>query len=327
MPEAHEPHLINAPDDARDVVAELVERYRRDADQYTRGSYKEAQLRVEFVDPFFEALGWDVANVQGYAEPYKEVIHEDAIKVRGATKAPDYCFRIGGQRKFFLEAKKPSVHIKTDPSLAYQLRRYGWSAKLPLSVLTDFEEFAVYDCTKRPQETDGPAVARVDFITYDQYLDRLDDIYSIFAKEAILKGSFDRYAEGTRRKRGTTEVDSEFLKEIEAWRELLAKDIARYNLGLSVHELNFAVQVTIDRILFLRVAEDRRVEPYGRLQGLVAGDGLYQRLCELYEQADTKYNAGLFDFSERGDRLTPGLQVSDKAVKSILADLHYPQCP
>ena len=305
MSEAHDPHIINAPDEARAAVATLVENYRRNADQYAAVSYREAQLRQEFIDPFFKALSWGIANEQGYAEPYKEVIHEDAIKVRGATKAPDYCFRIGGQRKFFLEAKKPSVHIKTDPSPAYQLRRYGWSAKLPLSILTDFEEFAVYDCSKRPQETDGPGVARVDFITYDEYGDRLDDIYSIFAKEAILKGSFDRYAEGTRRKRGTTEVDSEFLQEIEQWREMLAKDIAHHNLNLSVHDLNFAVQTTIDGILFFRIAEDRGVEPHRRLRDLLDGTGLYARLCQLYQQADTKYNAGLFDFSASGDRLTP----------------------
>jgi antitoxin (DNA-binding transcriptional repressor) of toxin-antitoxin stability system len=41
----------------------------------------------------------------------KDVVHEDAIKVGEATKAPDYCFRIGGTRKFFLEAKRPSVDI------------------------------------------------------------------------------------------------------------------------------------------------------------------------------------------------------------------------
>ncbi len=327
MTETADPHRLTAPDETRRVITGLVERYRRDADEYARGSYKEAQVREEFINPFFEALGWDLANKAGYAEPYKEVIHEDTIKVGGATKAPDYCFRIGGQRKFFLEAKKPSVHIKTDPSPAYQLRRYGWSAKLPLSILTDFEEFAVYDCSKRPQEADGPAVARVDFVTYDQYLDRLDDIYSIFAKEAILKGSFDRYAEGTRRKRGTTEVDAEFLGEIEAWREMLAKDIARHNPGLSVHELNFAVQTTIDRILFFRIAEDRGVEPYGRLRDLLDGAGLYPRLCQLYQQADTKYNAGLFDFSAGGDQLTRDLEVSDKALDAILAQLYYPQCP
>lgn len=327
MTEQRDPHHIPAPDETRKAVANLVERYRRNADHYTSGAYNEAQARVEFINPFFEALGWDIANVHGYTELYKDVIHEDAIKVGGATKAPDYCFKIGPQRKFFLEAKKPSVHIKTDPSPAYQLRRYGWSAKLPLSILTDFEEFAIYDCRIRPKQTDGPAVARVEFITYDQYLDRLDDIYSLFSKDGIQKGWFDRYAESTRRKRGTAEVDSEFLKEIEAWRELLAKDIGPHNVGLSVHDVNFAVQATIDRILFFRIAEDRGVEPPGRLQSLLDGKNLYQRLCKLYDEADEKYNAGLFDFGETGDMLSQRLQISDKTLKAILSELYYPQCP
>jgi len=56
--------------------------------------------------PSFNALGWDIYNKQGYAEAYNDVIHEDAIKVGSVVKAPDYCFRIGGTRKFFLEAKQ-----------------------------------------------------------------------------------------------------------------------------------------------------------------------------------------------------------------------------
>lgn len=88
-------------------------------------------------------------NRLGYAEAYKDVIHEDAIKVSGYTKAPDYCFRVGGMRKFFVEAKKPSVNLR-DTSPAFQLRRYAWSAKLPISILTDFEELAVYDCRIKP---------------------------------------------------------------------------------------------------------------------------------------------------------------------------------
>jgi len=82
------------------------------------------------------------SNRGGAPEAYKDVVHEDAIKVGGAHKAPDYGFRIGGQRKFFVEAKKPSVNLMDDPLPAFQLRRYAWSARLPLSILTDFEEFA-----------------------------------------------------------------------------------------------------------------------------------------------------------------------------------------
>ncbi len=135
-------------------IKKLVETFRYNLDSYKKGNYNETQVRREFIDPFFEELGWDIANRQGYAEAYKDVIHEDAIKIGGITKAPDYCFRIGGVRKFFLEAKKPAVNIKEDIHPAYQLRRYGWSAKLPLSILTDFEEFAVYDCRIKPAVTD-----------------------------------------------------------------------------------------------------------------------------------------------------------------------------
>lgn len=108
-------------------ISDLIERFERNRESYMSGQYNETQLRREFLDPFFTALGWDVDNKQGYAEAYKDVIHEDALKIGGATKAPDYCFRIGGVKKFFVEAKKPSVNLKDDVSPAFQLRRYAWS--------------------------------------------------------------------------------------------------------------------------------------------------------------------------------------------------------
>ena len=145
---------------APEQVLELVPRFNEHRDAYRSGNYNETQIRREFIDPLFTALGWDVDNRQGYAEAYKDVVHEDALKIGGATKAPDYSFRIGGQRKFFLEAKKPSVNVKDDIASAYQLRRYAWSAKLPLSTFTDFEEFAVYDCRIRPQPADKASTAR-----------------------------------------------------------------------------------------------------------------------------------------------------------------------
>src|SRR5436853_6539540 len=185
-------------------VLELIERFDRNRDVYRSNKYNETRLRIEFVDPFFKALGWDMNNERGYAEAYKDVIHEDAIKVGRATKAPDYCFRIGGTRKLFLETKRPSVNIKEDMDAAFQLRRYAWSAKLPLSILTDFEEFAVYDCRIKPSPTDKTATGRVHYWTYKDYLTHWDEIASIFSKEAILKGSFDKYAVSEQKRRTAT---------------------------------------------------------------------------------------------------------------------------
>src|SRR6266566_4564168 len=245
-------------------VLELIERYNRNRTAYRSEQYNEAQPRVEFLNPFFQALGWDVTNKHGYAEAYKDVISEDAIKIGGATKAPDYCFRIGGTRKFFVEAKKPAINLKDASDPAFQLRRYAWSAKLPLSILTDFEEFVVYDCRVKPDRTDKATTARIKYFTYTDYVQQWEEITSIFSREAVLKGSFDSFAEETKGKRGTAEVDTAFLQEIESWRELLARHLAHHNKNLTQRELNFAVQMTIDRIIFLRICEDRGIEDYER---------------------------------------------------------------
>ncbi len=314
-------------------IGELVERFDRNREAYLSGQYNETQLRREFLDPFFEILGWDVNNRRGYAEPYKDVIHEDAIKIGSATKAPDYCFRIGGTKKFFVEAKKPSVNLKDEVSPAFQLRRYAWSAKLSLSILTDFEEFAVYDCRIKPEKNDKASTARVLYLTYKEYPQRWDEIADIFLREAVLKGSFDKYSESTKLKRGTAEVDDAFLKEIESWRDILARNIALRNPLLTQRELNFAVQRTIDRLIFLRICEDRGIEGYGRLLALMNGSNIYRRLLELFRHADERYNSGLFHFekeknrSELPDELTPALSIDDKHLKDIIKRLYYPESP
>jgi len=316
-----------------EIIVELVQRFDQHRAAYRSGEYNETQLRREFLDPFFEALGWDVFNKQGYAEAYKDVIHEDAIKIGGATKAPDYAFRIGGTRKFFVEAKKPSINVKEAISPAYQLHRYAWSAGLPLSILTDFEEFAVYDCRRKPDKSDTAATGRVMFLTYQDYIDHWDEIASVFSRQAVLKGSFDKFAEGAKGKHGTAEVDDAFLAEIERWRELLARNIALRNPQLSQRELNYSVQMTIDRLIFLRICEDRGIEFYGQLQALLNGGEVYARLCQLFRKADERYNSGLFHFrQEKGqadapDQLTPGLAIDDRLLKEIIGNLYYPDSP
>jgi len=314
-------------------VLRLVDLFDRNRSTYRSRDYLERDARTQFIEPLFEALGWDVRNVDAHAEAYKDVVQEHSIKTSRGPKAPDYCFRVGGTRKFFVEAKRPAADIAEDATLAYQLRRYAWSGKLPLSILTDFEELAVYDCRTRPVQSDRASKARTMYFGYREYADRWGELSSTFSKQAVFDGSFDRYAESTRRKRGTAEVDEEFLKDIERWRELLARNIALRNPGLSTRELNFAVARTIDRVIFLRMCEDRGVEDYGRLQALLNGTDLYGRLCELFSRADERYNSGLFHFRlEKGrpeppDELTPNLEMDDRALKDILKGLYYPESP
>jgi predicted type IV restriction endonuclease len=318
---------------APEIVRGLIARFDRNRDSYLAGGINEMQLRREFIDPFFSCLGWDIENKQGYAPAYREVIFEDSLRVGAETKAPDYCFRIGGMRKFFVEAKKPAVNIATDVAPAFQLRRYAWSAKLPLSILTDFEEFAVYDCRVRPTKTDKPSIGRIKFLEFKDYPDRWTELYETFSRDAVVKGSFDKFVEENRAKKGTTEVDDAFLSEIERWRDLLARNIALRNPRLTTRDLNFAVQRAIDRIIFLRICEDRAIETYGQLQALLNGERVYPRLKEVFHRADERYNSGLFHFRpeknrpEGPDELSLKLLIDDKVLKDIISNLYYPDSP
>jgi type I restriction-modification system DNA methylase subunit len=252
---------------AYNKIAQLIERFSEHIEEYKRGSYNEHQTRVDYINPFFKALGWD---------------------------------------------------------MAYQVRRYGWSAKVPLSIVTDFEEFSIYDCTKKPKPTDKASVSRIKYLTYDRYLEEFDFLWDVFAKENLPKGRFDKYVQSDTRKKGTATVDDEFLKSIEQWRTYLATSIALRNKSLNVDELNYAVQKIIDRIIFLRMCEDRGVEQYGNLKKAAAKGEVYQNLFGLYRIADDKYNSGLFDFKE--DKITPGLTIDNKVLKTIIKELYYPEC-
>lgn len=97
-------------------LAALAVRYAANRTEYIKPTYGETSLRVEFFDPLFCILGWDVNNEAGLSIYTREVIHEANVTVDDedsahANKKPDYAFRLGGKTKFFLEAKKLSVNI------------------------------------------------------------------------------------------------------------------------------------------------------------------------------------------------------------------------
>lgn len=316
-------------DQGKDEVAKLCQYFAINEREFFAPGIKEAHVRQVLIDPFFEALGWDVRNANMAAPQYREVIPEDSLEVEGHQKAPDYAFRVGTLPKFYAEAKKCGVNLNTDTAPAYQLRRYGWSAKIALSILTDFEELSIYDCTARPRASDKASRSRIQYIRFEEYPDRWRELWDVFSREAVWSGAFDQYA-AAKRMRGTSEVDIEFLKEIEGWRDSLARNIAIRNKDLSSDDLNAAVQRTIDRVVFLRMAEDRGLEPYEQLLRLCEKPQIYMRFMrDLCRKADDKYNSGLFHFHKEAgvadapDQITPKLIVDDKVLKPILLSLYF----
>jgi hypothetical protein len=312
-------------------IQTLIDRFTSQRETYQQ-KYNEAQTRNDFINPFFIALGWDVNNEQNLTETYRPVVLEDTLKIGRATKIPDYSFRVGGIRKFFVEAKKPAVNLKTDLEPAFQVRRYGWNAKLPISIVTNFAEFAVYDCRLKPAKTDKATTARLWYLRYTDYLKEWDKLVEYFSFEAVWHGSLENYLTQHATPKGILTVDAAFLSEIEGWRERLARNITAQNPHLTSRQINVAVQQTIDRIIFLRICEDRGIEDYGRLLTLTNGPQIYPRLFQLFHQADERYNSGLFHFkaeAKRGDpdSLTPTLRIDDTILTGILQNLYYPDSP
>jgi len=315
------------------AITTLVARFSEQYETYKSSAYNETQARREFVDPFFKALGWDIDNTSGALEIYKDVIHEDSLRIEHSLKAPDYCFCNSGKRLFFVEAKKPSVNILDNRGPVYQLRRYGWSADLPVSILTDFEDLVIYDCRIRPSLGDDPRIGRIRSFHYLEYAEKWDEIYSLLGKEPASKGSLDILVSQTRLTKGQSTLDKSFLAEIETWREQISKNIYSNTNQIDIRSLNYVVQQAIDRIIFLRICEDRGIEKYGTLLSAVSSDGVYQKLLQLYRKADARYNSGLFCFSreagreEEVDLISPALQIDDRILAPIIKRLYYPESP
>ncbi|MCK9521658.1 MAG: Eco57I restriction-modification methylase domain-containing protein [Proteobacteria bacterium] len=319
---------------APEIIHQLVATFEQNLTEY-HAQKNETELRREFLDKFFTALGWDVANEKGYDELGKEVVHELSVEVGGRQKKADYAFRVGrGDRfEFLVEAKRPSVKVESNQDAAFQIRRYGWSAKIPINILTDFEHFAVYDCRIKPNHNDKASQGRIKLIHYKEYSSRWQEIVDLFSAEAVRRGALDKYTTGLKGKKGTADVDDAFLEEIEDWREKMARNIALRNQWIDITGLNYAVQVIIDRIVFLRICEERGIEPENQLLGATKSVQIYQNLCALFQKADKKYNSGLFHFeqernrSSHPDQVTLTLNIDDSVLKDIISNLYYPKSP
>lgn len=318
-------HSDEAKEQARARVAELVRRFRRNEADYLNAGYNETQARTEFITPLLEAFGWDVHNRRALPLIYREVIEEATVEVgeERLSKRPDYELRLARQRKIFVEAKKPSVRIDRDRAPAFQTRRYGYSASLPIAVVTNFHQLAIYDCKSVPVETDEAHVARLHLFGYEEFEARFDELWSLLSQETVLSGAFDRRFAIDTTRHGAQQFDDFFLNQVRDWRARLAADIHENTPGLSSEELTYGVQLFLSRIVFLRICEDREIEKYETLKNL-DGSATFDALMDVLRRADEFYDSGLFRLI--GDDPL-GIRISDDVLQGIIAELYYPLSP
>jgi len=278
------------------TIKDLVYKYHSNRDAYLSAAYNETQLRMDFLDPFFELLGWDIKNKAGKPTNEREVLLEEPLKADASsnTKKPDYTFRLFSQRKFFLEAKKPNVKIEDDCDPAKQVRRYGFTGKLKISVLSNFEYLAIYDCSVNVKEDDIASTARIALYHYTEYEAAFDKIKQLLSHEVVYSGEFDETWKYIEDQLKLYSVDSLFLKQINDWRIILGKEVFFHKPGLNIENLNDIVQCYINSVIFLRVCEDRNLETYKTLLNFADTED-FNSLIKKFREADKKYNAGLFN--------------------------------
>jgi len=277
---------------ARLEVEQLVERFASLSDK-NRRTYNEAATRQEFILPLFHALGWDTRNA-------REVAPEEKVS-RGRV---DFAFRLDGIPRFFLETKKIPEDL-SDPRWAKQAITYSWLKGVTWAVLSDFEEVKVFNA-----EWQEPIPARAIFkdLHWQEYLDRFDDLM-LLSREAIREGAIDREAEQVGKKVRKTSVDRKLFEDLANWRHELFRHLRPYNPLWTIEQIDEAVQRILNRLIFIRVVEDRLIEE-PRLIPLLRewqdqghkGD-LVRKLSGLFRELDEIYNARLFapHFSESAE--------------------------
>lgn len=262
----------------------LVEAFGKRAAELKQPGCAQAQLRDEFLNPWFRALGWDMENRAGLIQTEREVEIESATQIGGRPKRADYFFRTDKLGRFVCEAKTPSgaLHARA----AFQAKRYAWNKGVPVAVLTDFDELKIFIVGGKPH-LDEPQVGEWKSWHFRQYPIIAREVWELLARANVAAGSIDQALEalpkrpigkGKARQQWlikpdrTRALDHEFLEFLDQTRRELASDIYKNNDQAELiegNQLTEACQHIIDRILFLRICEDRDIDTGELLQSIV----------------------------------------------------------
>jgi len=304
---------------ARALVADLVSRYAVGASNAERpgSDYVESQVRVDFIDAFLRAFGWDVANEDGKVHSRRDVVVEkstDLVDDEEGVGRPDYTLRYDARPRHVVEAKKPSVRL-THPKPARQARTYGWSLALPAAVVTNFSETVFYDARIEPKADDGVSMAEMPDgrFAYIDYVDRFDRLWDLLSYDSVHTDRYKEVYEYDEPPRGQSGFDRAFLAQLRDWRAVLAADIAANNATLGAEEIGRRTQRVLNALVFLRVCEDRNIERYQDLLDAARTAQLVRR----FRVADAVYNAGLFSVLD-------DTTVDPDTLRSIVGSLYWP---
>lgn len=296
---------------AHEKVKNLIETFDKSKEYYLSPAYSEAEVRQDFIDKFFTALGWDVIH-EYQKNPYQQEVKVEKAQIQEGSankKRADYAFSLAPDYKnpkFFVEAKKPSRTLLKNNNDYFQTAKYGWNAHTGVSILTDFEEFVIIDCRYKP-DVDIAKQYGLEYYKYHTFLEleKFSEVYWLFSREAVIAGNLDTYIAGLPSPKGTPKqlslfrkayqpIDESFLNYIDDVRIQMATAFFNSNPNLSSYELTEATQRTIDRLVFIRFLEDKQIEGYSILEKVASSPKIWAKFISECKELDTKYNGVVF---------------------------------
>ena len=245
----------------------LINRYNNTLRQENPENVSEETVRT-WLNEFLGIFGW---NVQDTSQVLQEqflrgVYYQRLREIHSTHRKPDYTLLCGANIKTFLDAKSLEVNIFTNSDAAFQIRSYGWSAQCPCAFVSNFEQFVIYDTRFIPNNLQDANFGTIK-LSVDEYLDNLDLLIDHLWRENICQNHLAEIYELTAIE-GRNRVDSAFMTELSIFRKELAENIYANNPNIinNNDNLNFYIQIIIDRIVFIRVCESKGIEEQERLR-------------------------------------------------------------
>lgn len=299
----------------KDKLIDLVQRYQvaKSAGQLENSS--EATMRA-WIDELLSVFGWDVQNTQQVLTEHTLGRSEkEKLRDIGSTNTrPDYTLVNGSVMLTFVDAKSLAVNIDTDKDAAFQIRSYGWSIGSPFSIITNFEQLAIYDCSVMPSVFDETDYARIHFYDYSQFVEKYDTLKIYLSRENIIEGNI-RFIRG----KGNA-LDEKFSRLLGDVRKELAKAILDKNDITNIATLSFYVQTIINRVLFIRVCESRGLEKDKLLLDFAADNFWEAFKRSSYAEFYDHYDGPMFK------KIAPlqSLSIDNDVFTHFLNSLYYP---
>ena len=107
------------------------------------------------------------------------------------------------------------------------------------------------------------------------------------------------------------------FEDLMSWRVILAKDFKKHN-NLTDEELDEGAQRILDRLIFIRTAEDRKIAPNVLLEILRSGKAnKYQQLTKVFRVFDDGFNSKLF-----APHYCEEWKANDDAMDEVLRGLY-----